>query len=80
VTNNPWGGAQAQVQAQMQAEALAELNPDVVQYLICTMNQYGQIPMNHPKQLCSQLDPLRNTSAETEGSLKGHTPKPFTGE
>jgi hypothetical protein len=50
-TNNPWGAAQAQIQAQNQAEALAGLNPDVVQYLIRAMNQYGQIPINHPKQL-----------------------------
>jgi hypothetical protein len=42
------------------------------------MNQYGQ--MNHPKQLRPQLDPPKSTSAATEGSLKGRTPKPFTGE
>jgi hypothetical protein len=79
-TNNPWGAAQAQIQAQNQAEALAGLNPDVVQYLIRAMNQYGQIPINHPKQLRPQLDPPRNTSAETEGSFKGRTSKPFIGE
>src|ERR1700730_18636934 len=79
-TNNPWGAAQANVRAQTQAETLTSLNPDVVQYLICAMNQYRQIPMNHPEQLHPQLDPPRNTSIETEGSLKGHAPKPFTGE
>jgi hypothetical protein len=80
VTNNPWGNAQAQVQAQTQAEAFAGLNPEAIQYLICAIKQYGQIPMNHPEQLHPQLDPPRNTRAETEGSLTGHTPRSFTGE
>jgi hypothetical protein len=70
-TNNPWGAAMAQAKAQTQAETLASLNSDVVQYLICAMNQYGHIPTNYPEQLRPQLDPPRNNDTATEGSLKG---------
>jgi hypothetical protein len=65
------------VQVQTDANVLAAINPEVLQYLIHTMNQYGQIPMNNPEQMQPQMDPPKTQHAETEGGLKGCAPKPL---
>ena len=58
----------------------AGLNPNAVQYLLHTLNQYARIPGNNPEQLQPQEDPPTNQRAEMEGGLKGRAPKPFAGK
>jgi len=79
--NNPRPMAPfAEATGQINQDVFAGLNPDAVQYLLCALNQYARIPGNNPEQLQPQEDPPINQRAETEGGLKGRTPKPFAGE
>ena len=73
----PWPTQPVQ---QTAAEALAGLNPEVLEYLVRAMNQYGQNPTSGPQFLQPQENPPKAAQTITEGSLKGRAPKPFTGE
>ena len=71
----PWP---AQPVQQTAAEALTGLNPEVLEYLVRAMNQYGQNPTSGPQFLQPQENPPKAARTTTEGSLKGQAPKPFT--
>jgi len=63
--NNPRPRAPfAEATEQINQDTFAGLNPNAVQYLLCTLNQYARIPGNNLEQLRPQEDPLTNQQAE----------------
>src|ERR1700682_5145996 len=75
-TNNPWMPP-APHPSQQNYNVPAGINPDMLQYLIRAMGQFGQ---SNPEQMRTQQDPPPTRNTGVEGSLKGKTPKPFTGK
>jgi len=50
----------AEAAEQINQDVFAGLNPNTVQYLLCTLNQYARIPGNNLEQLRLQENPPTN--------------------